>query len=243
MFELSQVGLKYGTEPALAEISLAIDAGEQVALIGPSGAGKTSLLALLNGRLFPTEGEVRVKGNNLDELSTKELRVMRQALAWIPQDLGLIPSLRVAQNVACGQVGKKGFWGLLRSFLFMSRAEKEAIGKRLEEVGVLEKMFQRVDHLSGGQQQRAAVARALYQGPTAILADEPVSAVDPERGRDLIKLLVKVSREQGVTLVTSLHDVSLALESFDRVIGLREGRIVFDGRPSEEELTSLYQLS
>ena len=81
------------------------------------------------------------------------------------------------------------------------------------------------------------------KGPTAIFADEPVSAVDPERGRDLIKLLVKVSREQGVTLVTSLHDVSLALESFDRVIGLREGRIVFDGRPSEEELTSLYQLS
>ena len=124
----------------------------------------------------------------------------------------------------------------------MNGAEKERVHGLLKRVGIGEKVFTRVDHLSGGQQQRVALARALYQEPRAILADEPVSAVDPERARDLLELLTSIAREEGVTLVMSLHDVELARLFFDRVIGLREGRVVFDGRASEVEVKDLYRL-
>ena len=110
-------------------------------------------------------------------------------------------------------------------------------------MGIGEKLYQRTDHLSGGQQQRVAVARALFQKPKAILADEPVSAVDPERARDLMELLTTLAREEGLTLVASLHDLSLARRYFDRVIGLREGEVVFDGLAGEPEVEQLYRLS
>ncbi|MGJ8726282.1 MAG: phosphonate ABC transporter ATP-binding protein [Roseibacillus sp.] len=243
MFQLQKASLSYGSTRALAEMDLKIGAGEQVCLIGPSGAGKTSLLALLNGRRFPTAGEVVVEGQPLSTLSTKELRQVRSHIAWVPQDLGLVPNLRVNQNVACGRVGEKGTWGLMRSFLAMSKVERDEIHVLLQRLGIGEKLYQRTDHLSGGQQQRVAVARALFQKPKAILADEPVSAVDPERARDLMKLLTSVAREEGLSLVASLHDLSLARSCFDRVIGLREGEVVFDGQASEPEVEKLYRLS
>ena len=220
-----------------------IGQGEQVCLIGPSGAGKTSLLALLNGRQMAVAGEVIVNGQKMSELSAKGLRQVRADIAWVPQDLGLVPNLRVNQNVACGRVGQKGAFGLLRSFLLMPKGEREEIHTLLKRLGIAEKLYQRTDHLSGGQQQRVAVARALFQKPKAILADEPVSAVDPERARDLMELLTTVAREEGLTFVTSLHDVSLARRYFDRVIGLRDGKVVFDGQASEPEVEQLYRLS
>lgn len=242
MFDLQSVELRYGQTVALSELDLKLTEGEQVCLIGPSGAGKSSLLGLLNGRLPSTQGSVQVQGLVLNEVAASELRELRRGLAWIPQDLGLVPSLRVSQNVACGAVGQKGFWGLLRSFLCMSSSEKEVIFGLLDRVGIGTKLFERLDHLSGGEQQRVAVARALYQKPRAILADEPVSAVDPERARDLVALLTSLAREEGVTLVMSLHDVDLGREYFDRLIGLRDGRISFDGDPSEDEVRELYRL-
>lgn len=243
MFHLQKASLSYGSTCALTEMDLKIEAGEQVCLIGPSGAGKTSLLALLNGRRFPTTGEVKVGEESLTYLSGKELREIRSQIAWVPQDLGLVPNLRVSQNVACGRVGEKGTWGLMRSFLAMPKSEREEIHALLQRLGIGEKLYQRTDHLSGGQQQRVAVARALYQKPKAILADEPVSAVDPERARDLMELLTTVAREEGLTLVASLHDLSLARRYFDRVIGLREGKVVFDGDAGEPEVEQLYRLS
>ena len=124
----------------------------------------------------------------------------------------------------------------------MSRSEKETVSGLLKRVGIEEKIFNRVDHLSGGQQQRVAIARALYQEPGIILADEPVSAVDPERARSLVELLTTVSRQEGMTLVMSLHDVGLARRFFDRVIGLRDGKIVFDGAPDDDRVLKLYRL-
>ena len=242
MFELQSVGLRYGGTVALQDLTLEVKAGEQVCLIGPSGAGKSSLLGLLNGRLEATEGKVLVEGQSFADLTGKTLRKARSRIAWVPQDLGLVPSLRVNQNVACGRVAEKGFGGLLRSFLSMSEREKKEIHDLLNRVGIAEKVFERVDHLSGGQQQRVALARALYQQPKAILADEPVSAVDPERARDLVALLTSLAKEEGVTLVMSLHDVSLARMFFDRVIGLREGRLVFDGMANEAGVKELYRL-
>lgn len=242
VFELQSASVSFGGVRALSNFDLSIREGEQVCLIGPSGAGKTTLLGLLNGRVGPTSGQVVVAGRDLTTLSPRGLRELRADLAWVPQDLGLVPNLRVSQNVACGRIATKGTWGLLRSFLLMPPAEREEIHRLLVRLGIGEKLFERVDHLSGGQQQRVAVARALFQKPQAILADEPVSAIDPERARDLMKMLTAVAREEGLTLVASLHDVALARESFERIIGLRAGEVVFDGKASDAAVENLYRL-
>ena len=125
----------------------------------------------------------------------------------------------------------------------MGSREKEEVADLLKRVGIKEKIFHRVDHLSGGEQQRVAIARALYQRPEMILADEPVSSVDPERAKSLVELLIGLAREEGQTLVMSLHDIDLAKRYFDRVIGLREGQVVMDGAPDQIDLTQLYDLS
>lgn len=242
MFEFQSVSVNFGGVAALSGLELSIAKGEHVCLIGPSGAGKTTLLGLLNGRIQPTVGKVIVGDRDLMSLSNRGLRELRANLAWVPQDLGLVPNLRVNQNVACGRIAQKGTWGLLRSFLVMPKAEREEIYQLLIRLGIGEKLFERVDHLSGGQQQRVAVARALFQKPQAILADEPVSAIDPERARNLMKMLTTAAREEGLTLVASLHDVGLAREYFDRVIGLRGGEVVFDGKASDDEVEKLYRL-
>ena len=242
MLELQSAGLSYGAVKALDAIDLTIRPGEQVCLIGPSGAGKSSLLGLMNGRLAASEGGVLLDGKDLGKLSGKELKLVRTTIAWVPQDLGLVPNLRANQNVACGRAARKGLFGLLKSLLLMGKGEKGEILALLQRVGIEEKIFSRVDHLSGGQQQRVAIARALYQNPQIILADEPVSAVDPERAKSLVELLTGLAREEQKTLVMSLHDVSLARRYFDRVIGIRDGRVIVDGRPDEIELEDLYRL-
>ncbi len=242
MITFRSADLRYGEHPALVNINLSISSGEQVCLIGPSGAGKSSLMGLINGRVTASNGQVFLADQDLAHLSGKALRQARSRIAWVPQDLGLVPNIRTNQNIACGRAASKGFWGLLRSLLAMSEQETEDIHSLLTRVGIAEKLYERVDHLSGGQQQRVAIARALYQQPHIILADEPVSAVDPERARSLVELLTTVSKEEKATLVMSLHDLSLAKRYFDRIIGMREGRIIFDGSPDDDGLETLYRL-
>jgi phosphonate transport system ATP-binding protein len=242
MLTLQNVSVNYGGTAALAGVDLTVAKGELVCLIGPSGAGKSTLLGLLNGRLLPDGGDVLFEGESLGARSGKRLRQVRQRVAWIPQNLGLVGSLRVNQNVACGRVAQKGAFGLMRSYLVMSKAESGEIHDLLARLGIAEKLYERVDHLSGGQQQRVAVARALFQKPDVILADEPVSAVDPERARDLIELLTRLAREENLALVASLHDVALARTYFDRIIGLRAGAIVFDGEANEAGVRELYRI-
>lgn len=242
MLEFQSATLSYRNVTAIDSLDLAIAPGEQVCLIGPSGCGKTSLLGLINHRFKPTSGQVSVHGRDLATLNERNLRKIRAKIAWVPQDLGLVDNLRVSQNVACGRAAEKGFWKLLRSLVWMSRHEKKVILKVLRKVGIEEKIFTRLDQLSGGQQQRVAIARALYQRPEIILADEPVSAVDPERAKDLIELLTSLAKREDKTLVVSLHDVELAKRYFNRIIGLRGGRVVMDGSPDELDLETLYQL-
>lgn len=242
MLEFKSATLSYGKVTAIDSLDLSISPGEQVCLIGPSGCGKTSLLGLINRRFEASSGQVLVDDQCLSNLSERELRRIRGGIAWVPQDLGLVNNLRVHQNVACGRAAEKGFWKLLKNLVWMSRQEKEDIFKVLDDVGIGEKIFTRLDQLSGGQQQRVAIARALYQRPEVILADEPVSAVDPERARDLIGLLTTLARQGNKTLVVSLHDVELAKRFFKRIIGLRSGRVVMDGRPEDLDLGTLYHL-
>ncbi len=229
---LEGVDLSLGGRPVLAGVDLTIAAGEAVALVGPSGAGKTSLLRLLGGALRPDRGHVRVGGRDLGQLSRRELRAARASLGFVHQQLALVPQLRVFQNVLAGRFGHQGLVGALRASFLPRRAELLRAHADLERVGIPELLYRRTDTLSGGQQQRVALARALYQDPLAILADEPVSAVDPERARSLVDLLLSLTRERRLTLVVSLHDLGLAAGAFERLVGLRAGRVVYDGPPA-----------
>ena len=224
---------------------MTVGKGEHVCIIGPSGSGKSTLLGLLNGRVLADRGSVEVFGKDLGQLGARELRSLRGELAWVPQDLGLVPNLRVLQNVLCGRAGQVGFLGLVRRLALTKMGEAEEVRALLERLGIPEKLYERTETLSGGQQQRVAIARAIYQKPAVILADEPVASVDPGRARSLLQLLTTVAREEGITLVMSLHHVELAKEFFPRLVGLQEGKVVFDQASEEtsaEELSELYSI-
>ena len=244
-FQLEGVSARFGATMALADVSLRIRPGEAVALVGPSGAGKTTILRLLNGSLRPTAGRVYVDEEDLGTVGRREMKRLRASIGFIHQDLGLVPSLRVSQNVLAGRLGRQSLPRSLRSMLLPPRAELSRVDALLDRVGIPEKIFERTDRLSGGQRQRVALARALYQGPRALLADEPVSSVDPARARDTVDLLTRISREENLTLCMSIHNLDLAREYFGRLVGLRAGRIVFD-RPASEigdaEFRALYDL-
>ena len=245
VFELSQARKSFGAVHALSSIDLQIVRGERVALIGASGSGKTTLLRLFGAQLAPDRGEVRVLGCNPLVLGEGKLRELRSRLGYLPQDLGLVPNLRVLQNVVAGRCGRRSVLGSLRDLILPAVGVRRRIYELLERVGIEEKMYDRVDTLSGGQQQRVAVARALFQEPAVILADEPVSAVDPARARDVLELLTRLSEEEGLTLLVSMHQLDLAREFFPRLVGLKHGKVHFDGKPSElgsEGLSALFQL-
>ncbi|MBL8858448.1 MAG: ATP-binding cassette domain-containing protein [Planctomycetes bacterium] len=243
---MHSASVRYDARAALLEASLVVDPGESVALVGPSGAGKTTLLRLLNASLTPSAGSVCVDYKNLAQLSPVELRAVRARIGFVHQDPSLVPNLRVSQNVIAGALGRASFFGSARAMLWPRRTDLERAARILTRVGIGDKLFQRTDRLSGGERQRVAIARALFQDPSALLADEPVSSVDPARARDTVALLCELSRERGLTLVVSIHDIALAREFFPRLVGLRAGRIVFDERTQDVEagaLTDLYALA
>ena len=242
---LESVTVRYGGLAALADVSLTVAAGERVGLVGPSGAGKTTLLRLFNGSVRPTEGRALVLGEDVARLSPAGLRRLRSAIGFVHQDLSLVPNQRVIRNVLSGKLGQRSFAGSVRMMLFPRRVEELHVHRILERVGVQEKMYERTDRLSGGQRQRVAIARALYQEPAALLADEPVSSVDPARARDTVALLTRISSEEGLTLCMSLHNLALAREFFPRLVGLRQGRVVFDrptGELTDGQFEELYHL-
>jgi len=236
------VDVRFGAVDALRSVDLRVADGEAAALLGPSGAGKTTLLRLVNGSVRASAGTVRVGGEDLAALDGGALRRLRSRVAVIHQDLRLVPNVSVARNVLGGGLGRQGFWSSARSLLRPREAELEAVHVLLERVGVADKLFHRTDRLSGGQQQRVAVARALYQRPRVMLADEPVASVDPARARDLVALLTRLAREDGATLLMSLHDPGLARAFFPRAVALRDGRVTADGPPAELDLEALYRL-
>lgn len=245
-FSLQDLTVSFGSLKALDAISLHIERGEQLAIVGPSGGGKTTLLRALNGMAAPSSGRAFALDHDLASLPPRQLRELRSRIGFIPQNLGLVPGYRVLQNVMLGRAGRRSLAGSLRDLILPSATEVEKVHALLGEAGISEKLYERASSLSGGQQQRTAIARALYQNAVAILADEPVSNVDPARARSLIELLIKVSRDHGITLVMSLHHVELAREFFPRVIGLRHGQIAFDGPPAavaDEKWSELFRLS
>ncbi len=241
-FRLEGSSRRYDQIVALAPTTLTIARGERVALVGPSGSGKTTLLSLLNATVTASSGSVEISGADIAQLSPRGLRAVRSQIATIPQHLGLVPNLRVWQNVATGRIGGRGLLGGLRDLFLLPKAALAEIHHLLDRVGIEEKLYARTSQLSGGQQQRVAVARALFQNPQAILADEPVSSVDPARAASLVELLCELAAERGLTLVMSLHNLELARTHFPRLIGLRGGRIQFDQTPAELDAAAFEKL-
>jgi len=237
--------VRYGSLDAVADVVLSINRGERVGLVGPSGAGKTTLLGLMGASVRPTVGDINILGQDAGTLGPAELRGLRSKIAVVPQHLALVPNLRVIRNVLLGAVGAQSLPASLKSVLLPSKQKTLDVYEVLERVGIAEKLYQRTDKLSGGQQQRVAVARALYQQPEVLLADEPVSSVDPARAKSLVKLLDGIAQERDLTLVMSLHNLELAREFFPRLVGMREGKIVFD-MPADEicetQFEALYEL-
>jgi phosphonate transport system ATP-binding protein len=240
IFELKNVSQKFGSFESLTDINLQIRAGDRVALVGPSGAGKSTLIGLLNGTLLPSKGEVCVLGRNIAHLRPKLRRQLQRQIGTIYQQFHLVDNLRVIHNVNAGHLGKWSFFKAAVSLMWP--LEIETAAKALTQVGIAEKLFERTDRLSGGQQQRVAIARVLVQNPAAILADEPISSLDPERSREIMDLLRQLSQGTGKTLVTSLHAIEFARSHYQRIIGLRQGRILFDTPPEKLTSTTIEQL-
>ncbi len=242
MFELENVQKVFddGTV-AVDGISLAIWRGEHVAFIGPSGAGKTTLFRLLNLTLRPTSGILRLDGVDVSALSEAPLRQARRRIGTIYQQHNLVGRLRVVHNVLAGNLGR---WSALEAVASLVRPrEVEGARGALIQVGIPEKLYTRTDALSGGQQQRVAIARVLVQNPDVILADEPVSSVDPSLAASIVTLLRDLSAESRKTLLMNLHSVELALASFPRIVGIRDGQVLFDLSPDKinsDLLSELY---
>lgn len=238
-------GVTLGGARVLSRINLEVAPGTMVAFVGPSGAGKTTLLRLLNGSVRSDTGTVSVGGQAVQSLQGRNLRELRTGIGFIHQDLRLVPNLRVSQNVLSGKLGSQSLFQSLGMFIKPAARDLEEVHQLLERVGIPEKIFQRVDQLSGGQAQRVAVARALIQKPAILVADEPVSSVDPARAREILQLVTDICRQDGLTLCVSLHDPDLVRDFFPRMVGLRAGKIVLDCAPgdlTEAQLEQLYTL-
>ncbi len=211
---------------ALRGVDLHIGAGEQVAIIGPSGAGKSSLLNLLATALRPGSGELQVLGEHAWQLSARQRQRLRARIGLVHQSPPLPPRQRVVTAVLAGKLGQ---WGLGRSLLnLLHPVDIPGARAALARLDLGDKLFAQCQQLSGGQLQRVGVARVLYQAPEVLLADEPVSAMDPVLAGHTLSVLCRHAREHHVTLVASLHAVELALAPFPRIIGLRDGQILFD---------------
>ena len=227
-----------GGAPVLRGIGLKVEPGEFVGVIGPSGSGKSTLLRCINRLVKTGSGEIWVpqrllknaSGDNLSnilKLDAADLRRVRRRIGMIFQQFNLAKGLSVIENVLSGGLG---YQSLARStFRMFTREERRHALINLKRVGLLEHAYKRADELSGGEQQRVAIARTLMQQPAIILADEPVSSLDPKLSRVVLDILKRVCREDGITALVSLHTLDLTREYADRVIGLNLGRIVFDG--------------
>lgn len=224
MFKLNNITKVYGKKEVLSSLSLNIEKGEIVALIGSSGAGKSTLLNIMSKTIEPDTGEVFIYDVNINKY--KDNKAFAKEVGIIRQQFDLVNQLPVIHNVLAGRLNE---WGLFKSLLSLvfPQDKKYAINA-LEQVGLVDKMYEKTSNLSGGEQQRIAFARLLVQRPKIILADEPVSSLDPTRSEDIISMLVKTVKEQNLTLIASLHSVELSIKYFERIIGIKNGKIFFD---------------
>ena len=216
---------------ALENVSFAVPKGQFLAVIGLSGSGKSTLLRCINRLVEPTSGKVLLDGVDVTVANAEELRRLRRRIGMVFQHFNLVHRSSVLTNVLAGRLGYVSpAWSLLNRF---PRSDMENAMRQLARVGIADKARQRADALSGGQQQRVGIARALMQDPEVILADEPVASLDPVLAHSIMQYLDQINKQDGVTVLCSLHFLDLVHRYADRVIALNEGRLVFDGLPQE----------
>ncbi|MEG1805023.1 MAG: phosphonate ABC transporter ATP-binding protein [Clostridia bacterium] len=215
----------------LDDVNLKIEQGEFVAIIGQSGAGKSTLIRAINRMHDITEGTLTVNDVDVAKLSGQHLRQFRRGIGMIFQSFNLVSRTTVIKNVLQAKVPDLPFWRVILGIY--PKEDKILALEALDKVGILDKAYMRVDQLSGGQQQRVALARTLAQNPTIILADEPVAALDPVTAKQVMDDFKKINKEMNISILINIHHVDLALEYADRVIGIKKGKIVFDGKSSE----------
>lgn len=231
LLELEGLRLQAGGRCLIEPLSLRIEAGEQVALIGASGAGKTSLLHALALALPPSEGTLRLQGQDTWQLSHRQRHRLRRSLMLAPQHPPLPPRQRVVTAVLAGRLPGAGWGSSLRMAFSPSSEQAQAAFDALTALELGDRLWSRVDQLSGGERQRVALARLLVSHASLWLVDEPLSALDPQRAQRSLQVLQHAARADGRTLICSLHQVELARSLFPRVIALRQGRLVYDGAP------------
>jgi len=218
---------------ALRDVSFSAEAGQIVAIIGRSGAGKSTLLRCINGLERATEGLIILDGRDITKMSQQQLAEERRHIGFVWQEYNLVDRLPALTNVLMGRLGYKN--SLVGAVGYFDRRERELAVHNLERVNLLHRATQRADKLSGGEKQRVSIARAMTQQPKILLADEPVASLDPELSVQVLSDLARVAREDKVLTLINIHQVELARQFADRIIGLAQGVVVFDGKA--EQLT------
>jgi phosphonate transport system ATP-binding protein len=225
----------------VSDVSLSIERGQRIVILGPNGAGKSSLLKLMGLIMQPSMGQVAILGQNPWAMGTEGMRALRTRIGWIPQGLQVVGRLSVMNNAVLGSLARVS---PLKTLIgWFPDEEIERARAALQAVGMEDKADRRTDTLSGGERQKVAIARALVQGGEVLLADEPTAALDPVASRDMMQLIRDLSRDRNLTTVTVLHDIDLALEFADRILGMSDGKLVLDAPASavqREQLDRLY---
>jgi phosphonate transport system ATP-binding protein len=228
-------------KPVLADLSFQVQGRSTVAIIGPSGTGKSTLLRCINRLIEPTSGTITVAGHEITSLSGRKLRLARHHVGMVFQEFNLVERLSVIENVLCGRLGFVPVWrAWLRKF---KQDDINRAFELLDMVGLTDFATQRADSLSGGQRQRVGIARAVMQNPDVIMADEPTSSLDPKTSVEIMELLNDFSTSHDIPVLINMHDVNLAKRFADRIIGMSQGRILFDGPPrdlTDEHLKQIY---
>jgi len=231
MLTLQHLCKHFGKVKAVDQVKLTIKSGQMVGIIGRSGAGKSTLLRLVNRLIDPTSGRIEFDGVDIGGLKRRALLQWRTRCAMIFQQFNLVDRLDVLTNVLVGRLGyHRTVPTLLKVF---SKSEKAMAIQALDRLDMAATALQRADTLSGGQQQRVAIARALVQEPKLILADEPIASLDPHNATRVMEALKQINNEVGITVICNLHHLATARSYCERIIGMRSGRIVFSGQPSE----------
>jgi phosphonate transport system ATP-binding protein len=220
-----------GNVLALDQVSFQVEQGEFLAVIGLSGSGKSTLLRCINRLVEPTDGQIILNGVDVTDASQDEMRRIRRKIGMVFQHFNLVSRSRVITNVLSGRLGYVNpALSLLNRF---PQEDMDMAMKQMERVGIANQAFKRADELSGGQQQRVGIARAMMQEPEMILADEPVASLDPVLAHSIMQYLEQINREDGVTVLCSLHFLDLVHRYADRAIALNEGKLMFDGPPED----------
>jgi phosphonate transport system ATP-binding protein len=238
MLEVTDLEKTYPTgDEALKGVSMSVEGSETVAMIGPSGAGKSTFIRCINRLTEPSSGEITLDERELTKLDSDALRAARKDIGMIFQEYNLVERLTVMENVLTGRLGYVSAWNAFRRSFPAEDIERAY--NILERVGLGDMENKRVDELSGGQRQRVGIARAVIQQPKILLVDEPTSSLDPETSETVMRLLTDIAAEREVPVLINIHEVDLALEHADRIVGLHDGELVFEGTPAELDETGL----